>query len=345
MPRNYKEMPPLWHLESQYKLSVRYPSGLEWLVDKAGYNQGDQAGRIHKKTGHYIVCIDGQEYQAHRIVYYLRTGLCPDEHAVVHTAANEDKDNRLGLKSCLLKSKNTTIVELEPMIDPKLIGASPEPPTPGLFTYVKNIDSLSEEEELKTLGYYKGYPCAHGHTIRNIQEHWCYHCAIKIQSNVCGFDINFLNERYKYKYFRLWEKVKIGHPDECWQINAPGKVSPRRVCFPSYRAFYSDQTSENVNFHKLLYQCAWGDVGFLSVTRLCGNPWCGNPLHMFSRWNRGLPPKRLEPFDTHFDAQKLMAASSAIRLNKTQALIERDYKPSIAHPCEVNDVPDYHEDA
>ena len=152
MPRNYKEMPPLWQLASLYKLSERHPSGLEWLVDKAGYHQGDPAGRLHKATGHYIVCISGQEYQAHRIVYYLRTGICPDAHAVVHTADNKNKDNRLGLKSCLLKTKNNPIVELEPMIDPESVGASVKPPTPGLFAYIKNIDALSEEA-LKPLGY------------------------------------------------------------------------------------------------------------------------------------------------------------------------------------------------
>ena len=35
----------------------------------------------------------------HRIVYYLRTGRCPDYHSVQHTFSNKNKDNRLELKA------------------------------------------------------------------------------------------------------------------------------------------------------------------------------------------------------------------------------------------------------
>ena len=62
--------------------------------------------------------------------------------------------------------------------------------------------------------------------------------------------------------------------------------SPNRICFPSYRTFIVDKNQENVNAHKAIYQCAWGDIGSMSVTRLCSNPWCGNPLHMISSWNK-----------------------------------------------------------
>ena len=39
MSRNYKPMPSLWRLEELFKLSTQYPSGLEWIVDKAGYKK------------------------------------------------------------------------------------------------------------------------------------------------------------------------------------------------------------------------------------------------------------------------------------------------------------------
>jgi len=35
----------------------------------------------------------------HRIVYYLRSGLCPDRYCVQHSFLNRIKDNRLDLKA------------------------------------------------------------------------------------------------------------------------------------------------------------------------------------------------------------------------------------------------------
>ena len=97
MSRSYVEMPPLWHLKELFHLSDKYPSGLEWVVDKAGYKQGEQAGRLNRHTGYYQVFVDNQLYLAHRIVYYMRTGELPNTYDVKHDASNETKDNRLEL--------------------------------------------------------------------------------------------------------------------------------------------------------------------------------------------------------------------------------------------------------
>jgi hypothetical protein len=95
--RFYVEMPPLWHLEELFSLSDKYPSGLEWAVPKAGYKQGEQAGRLNKRTGYYQLFVDNQLYLAHRIVYYMRTGELPNNYDVKHESSNETKDNRLEL--------------------------------------------------------------------------------------------------------------------------------------------------------------------------------------------------------------------------------------------------------
>ena len=66
------------------------------------------------------------------------------------------------------------------------------------FKYIRDVDNASDEE-LDKQGYYRGYPCPHGHEIREKNNHWCYHCAIKIKSNICGFDLNYLhNSCYKW---------------------------------------------------------------------------------------------------------------------------------------------------
>ena len=98
MPHNYKKLPEMWRIEELFKLSDKYPSGLEWTKNKARYKKGDQAGRLNRSNGYYFVSIDNEEYMVHRIVYYLRTGYCPDKYCVKHNYRNKEKDNRLELK-------------------------------------------------------------------------------------------------------------------------------------------------------------------------------------------------------------------------------------------------------
>ena len=95
MSRNYKEMPPLWRIQQLIRLSDRYPSGLEWAVDKACNKAGSQAGRRNKTNGYYLVSIDNEMYLAHRLVHYLRTGHDPQDCDILHAPTNTDKDNRL----------------------------------------------------------------------------------------------------------------------------------------------------------------------------------------------------------------------------------------------------------
>ena len=91
MSRVYREMPPLWRIEELLELTDEHPSGLKWV------EKGKFVTRIDKPTGYYKVSIDNELFLAHRIVYYLRTGECPDNHAVVHDRFNTEKDNRLDL--------------------------------------------------------------------------------------------------------------------------------------------------------------------------------------------------------------------------------------------------------
>ena len=210
------------------------------------------------------------------------------------------------------------------------------------FRYVRDIHLLSDQE-LRENGYYRGFVCPHGHTIRDMTHHWCYHCVLKIRSNICGFDVNYMDPEYKVKYEKLWKRIRVSDINECWEIALPGVKSPKRICMPSYRAIYTDNKAEKVNVHKAIYQAAWGDVGSMFVTRVCGNPWCGNPLHMVSTWNAGMPPKRIHPFCTKYEAEKLMLMSRARLLGKTQEVVQNQYKPTITHPLCVKVAPDYDE--
>lgn len=90
-------LPPLWRLEELFRLSDQYQSGLEWRIAKAGYAPGDEAGRLNKKTGFYMVSVDNKVYLAHRIVYYMRTQEDIEAFVIRHDPSNTTKDNRLSL--------------------------------------------------------------------------------------------------------------------------------------------------------------------------------------------------------------------------------------------------------
>jgi hypothetical protein len=207
------------------------------------------------------------------------------------------------------------------------------------FAYIPNIDSLSDAV-LKGKGFYRGFPCAHDHTIRSLENHWCYHCAEKIRDNICGFDINYMNGNYKHKYYDLWLQIPVGHVEDCWEAPA---LTKKRICMPSYRSGYSDQNSANVNAHKAVYQCAWGDIGAMFVTRICGNKDCLNPLHLVSSWNRLFSPSTISPFEYSFKPEKLMQFARIREESDLKKVRERKYKQTIQHPLAHKDSPDYDE--
>jgi hypothetical protein len=301
------------------KLSDSTPSGLEWTDSEGTPFPGEPAGSYRPVTGFYIVLLNGTEYQAHRLVYYLRTGKDPGENAVSHLPDNPEKDNR---KELVLvdtyggRSKEPSKTKSQM----RLVG--------HLFRYVQNIEQLSDQE-LEKWSYYRGYPCPHGHTIRDVDYHWCYDCARKIRSNICGFDVNYLHEVYKVRYESLWKTVQIGSFSSCWNSSSARK----RICFPSYRSLWSKQKAEHMSINKLIYHSTWGDVGSLRITQLCGNPDCINPLHLRSRFNTNLPPKSIIPFETKFEYSKLFLAAQYENDGcAVDVLTQKQFKNSITSP-------------
>ena len=209
------------------------------------------------------------------------------------------------------------------------------------FRYLRS----TEPETLERWGYYHGFPCAFGHTIRDSTNHWCYECVLKIKSNFCGFDLNYLNLDYKASMHKLWQRVEIGAWDECWNITDPGTKALNRVWMPSYRSLTDNTTGNNVTVQKAIYTCAWGDVGRLTVSRTCNNPRCCNPLHMVTSWNRKSPPKVAAPFCTEYQVEKLMLLADMERkgLDVTK-VIQREFKASITAPKYAQIDPKYNEE-
>ena len=211
------------------------------------------------------------------------------------------------------------------------------------FTLIPVIDGIHEmsNEELRSHGYYRGFYCQHGHRIRHLEDHWCYECVRKIQSNNCGFDVNYLNKNYKSRMLELWNQIPVGEWDECWDVPWLGN---KRMRFPSYAMAFNEKYNSNVTIHKIIYQCAWGDVGKLFVTRTCKNKNCLNPLHLVSSFNRMFPPQAIHPFEPEFDPQKAMQQAQNFLKNKPDPLLERQYKSTIQHPLVNKNTPDYDEE-
>jgi len=208
------------------------------------------------------------------------------------------------------------------------------------FRYIKDIHNLSDEL-LGNKGYYRGFSCVYGHVIRDKSQHWCYECVRKIQSNNCAFDLNYVNGIYKTRLLMLWRQIPVGHFEDCWE--AP-QLTEKRICFPSYRAGFSKQVSDNISAHKVIYQCTWGDVGKMFVTKLCKNKACLNPLHLVSSWNRTFPPEIIYPFDYDFNPEKLMYAKKLEMRGEADQILEQKYKNTIQHPLVNKNTTNYDED-
>lgn len=102
MSHSYKKMPPLWALEERFELTNEHPSGLR--IRKTG----KFVERKDKTHGFYLISVDNEVYMAHRVVYYMRTGECPDRYGVKHAHPNMDNDNRKELVPCLQPPKKSS---------------------------------------------------------------------------------------------------------------------------------------------------------------------------------------------------------------------------------------------
>lgn len=97
MARTYHEMPPLRWTQENLELTDDHPCGLRWKTSNRYHNAGDFAGRLAVHGRFYILSLLGIRYPAHRVVYFLRTGIDPGESDVLHDIENIARDNRLNL--------------------------------------------------------------------------------------------------------------------------------------------------------------------------------------------------------------------------------------------------------
>jgi len=95
MSRLYKPIPQ--YISTILALSDETPSGLKWLQTTKGKSAGAPVTRKDKCDGFYRVSVENTVYLAHRVVYYLRTGVDPGIGDVIHGLDNPEGDNRKSL--------------------------------------------------------------------------------------------------------------------------------------------------------------------------------------------------------------------------------------------------------
>jgi len=196
---------------------------------------------------------------------------------------------------------------------------------------------LDPNVSIREQGFYYGFPCHLGHTVRHEEDHWCYECVRRIQSNVVGLDVNFINDYYRNDVIKALNQVSIGDSTECWE-----NKGSERLYFSSWTRL-NNRRRTKVKVSKLLYTLFWGDVGKLSVTRhikVCENPNCVNPLHLVCTWNTRLPPRHFHYMDLQIQPKK-MAVMALREHNKMSIddILMKLYKPTILHPKERRENP------
>jgi hypothetical protein len=67
---------------------------LEWRQTTGRHGVGEMAGKRMTGKSFYLVSLFSRRYQAHRLVYYLRSGTDPGSADVLHGDDNPEKDNR-----------------------------------------------------------------------------------------------------------------------------------------------------------------------------------------------------------------------------------------------------------
>lgn len=207
-----------------------------------------------------------------------------------------------------------------------------------VLPHILAIDEYSPEQ-LDEAGFYIGFPCPHGHVIRNKKHHYCYHCAHKISQNHCGFDWNYLHPDYKCISRSFLDLVEIKGPKECWEWTD----DINRQCFPGYRSG-KGRRSENMRPQKVMYHIAWGDTGNLYVkrnTKVCNNSNCVNPLHLKTTLNFDMPPKTIQPLEVDLEWWKIKQYHHLVKEGKLDEYRRLQMKCSIK-PAVL--VPDMHKD-
>ena len=104
-------------------------------------------------------------------------------------------------------------------------------------------------------------------------------------------------------------------PKNCWLMpknRLSSNLNRPRVTALTYRSAYTN-TTESIMLSRVVYSFFWGDVGSVTVKRLCKNHRCWNPFHLKSVFNVKKFTYTIDPFVTKTDLQKLKDFNNSIK--------------------------------
>jgi hypothetical protein len=199
----------------------------------------------------------------------------------------------------------------------------------------KNFRLLDSSQSLEEQNFYQGLPCPYDHVIRDQTHQWCYQCVMKIQTGLCGLDVNYIHEDFSAYALKALEMVDIGKPTDCWPVNKFDRSGkPKRISFPDYRQNGKEIVASKVTIKKIMYTLFWGDIGKEVVTNLpgCTDPTCCNPLHLTTIYNRDVKPRKMfNYFDLQRDEKKInLLLNRHLKGYRIEDLLLQSYKPTIA---------------
>jgi hypothetical protein len=136
--------------------------------------------------------------------------------------------------------------------------------------------------------FYKGQSCVHGHELRHKMHHWCLHCAVKIVKNNCSANINEIDMSHYSYYTPIFVNLPVPtDASKCWIMpngRLPSNHQRPKYSALTYRSPFINR-AESIFLSRFVYFLFWGDVGTLTVKRLCKNSCCWNPFHLKTVFN------------------------------------------------------------
>ena len=209
----------------------------------------------------------------------------------------------------------------------------------GRTTPFRVIDWSKPPEES---GYYEGFPCLHGHTLRDIKHHYCYYCAQRVISNFVGLDISLIHEAYANTTHKVLNALtEFGDFNRCWPeiaLHPCGTARIPQYSWPTYNSLINGKRQEKVGIGKILYTMFWGDPGRLRVTRTCSTKTCCNPLHLTTSLNLTPAPKNLSYFSAEYNPEKmLLMARRVLDKQSIDDVLRQYHKPRITNPNKLQE--------
>ena len=199
----------------------------------------------------------------------------------------------------------------------------------------KNFRILDPSKNLEEQGFYRGLPCPYEHTIRDSTHHWCYQCVVKIQTGLCGLDINYVHEDFSHYAVKALDMIDVKGPNQCWPVKEFDKQGkPKRLAFPDYKQNAREVSPNKLTLKKIMYTLFWGDVGKEVVTNLpgCTDPTCCNPLHLTTIYNRDIKHRKMFNYlCLDRDDRKInLLLNRHLKNYRIEDLLKQEYRPTIA---------------